>query len=96
MTEIKFPPTDRDILSDIATIDQKIKHLQMFKSFKRFKKVQYFFFAEANDKTEMFVQLDQSHFPFNLESELNKFINDSIEYLTKTRETLISLLKFDK
>jgi hypothetical protein len=94
--ELKFPPTDREILQDISEIDKKIAHLKMIKSFKRLKKVQYFLFAEHSDKSEMFLQLDQTHFPFNLESELNRLINDSIEYLGKTRETLISLLNFDK
>ena len=91
-TKFAFPMSDREMLVKMSELQKKIDKLQLLTNCK-INKPQIFLFADyMNGDKEMFIQLDQSHIPFNLSAELKIIIEDSIEEYQRDIETLKYLL----
>lgn len=68
--------TNARILGEIANLQAKVNHLKNLLAFKPFKKGTFFFYG--NDGT--FIGLEQSHLPFDMGTELEILLNESITW----------------
>jgi len=91
--EMNFPPTDREILTDISEVEKKINNLLELRNLLKIKNVQIIFQATNPDGSDRFGQIDQSNVPFNLPGELSNLLDDSLDHYTRLRHTLFSFLK---
>jgi hypothetical protein len=91
--EMNFPPTDREILTDISAVEKKISNLIELRNLVKIKNVQIIFQATNLDGSDRFGQIDQSNVPFNLPGELSNLLDDSLDHYTRLRQTLFSFLK---
>ena len=93
--EIKFPPTDREILSDIQQVENKINYLKNLQQLQKISQVRIYFKAQTDKGRELFIDMDQSNVPFNLPTEIANLIDDSLDYYSRLRNNLYSFLKLN-
>jgi hypothetical protein len=88
-TKMVFPLTDMEILAQLSEIERKKDFLLMLQK-ATLSKASLFVFA-SYPKTgtyQQFTQLDNSHFPFDLSTEIKNLIEDSIEEYNRQIEAL--------
>jgi hypothetical protein len=93
--EIKFPPTDREILTDIQVVENKINYLKNLQQLQKISQVRIYFKAETDKGRDLFIDMDQSNVPFNLPTEIANLIDDSLDHYCRLRNNLYSFLKLN-
>jgi hypothetical protein len=93
--EIKFPPTDREILTDIQLVENKINYLKNLQQLQKISQVRIYFKAETDKGRDLFIDMDQSNVPFNLPTEIANLIDDSLDHYSRLRNNLYSFLKLN-
>jgi hypothetical protein len=93
--EIKFPPTDREILTDIQIVENKINYLKNLQQLQKISQVRIYFKAETDRGRDLLIDMDQSSVPFNLPTEIANLIEDSLDHYSRQRNNLYSFLKLN-